>query len=229
MREMPIRLRAFPLTAHYPYGTFKSMAQDDGTLIERCIRRDPLAWAELVNKYSKLITLSIERILKKYSYAYSAHDVEDISQNVLASVWKDNKLAGIRNRADISYWFSIVSAHTAVNYMRARLSRADSNAVSLHAAPEGDCPIAGAIASIASREPTQRDAYAQREAAECVEKSLAELGERERLIMKLNLFHQKTHAEIAAIMGIPAGTASSAIKRAKEKLKASVKKYMQEF
>jgi RNA polymerase sigma factor (sigma-70 family) len=52
-----------------------------------------------------------------------------------------------------------------------------------------------------------------------LEEVLRSLSPRERIIIKLSYLYDKTHQEIGEMLRMPAGSVSSIIKRAKEKLK----------
>jgi RNA polymerase sigma-70 factor (ECF subfamily) len=202
--------------------------QDDSSLVERCIKRDPLAWAELVTKYSDLIALSIRSRLRKYSFDCPQSDVDDIRQNVLTSVWKDNKLATIRNRTDISYWLAIVSGNAAIDHVRRAHGRDKLRTVSIHERIDEE-GVKELVEILPSGTASPKDEAVRKEVAESLEEALGELTAQERLFIKLSLSQKKTHQEISEITRTPLGTVSSTIQRSKEKLKKSLKKYLQEF
>ena len=201
---------------------------DDRSLVERCIQKDLVAWDELVKKYSALIALSIKSRLARYSFECSRADIDDIRQNVLALIWKDNKLSSIKNRSDISYWLAIVSGNMAVDYIRHARARKDFRAVSLYETVGDEC-VKELVETIPSKAQSPADGIAHKEIAGYVQKALDDLTDRERLLIKLNVFHHKTHREISEITRTPIGTISSSLARSKEKLGKVLRKYMQEF
>ena len=201
------------------------MPQNDSSLVERCIRKDPLAWAELVKRYSRLISLSIENIFKKYSFPHSKSDVDDVLQNILILIWKGNKLRTIKNRRDISYWLAIVSGNMALNYMRLKASRERYDTVSMHQ-KLGEGLLNEAVEAIASDGPTPLDEAVRKEIAKSLKESFGKLSHTEQIIAKLNLFHKKTYAETARITHRPIGTVANTVKRIKNELKRGLKKYL---
>ncbi|MFA5084887.1 MAG: hypothetical protein WC482_00805, partial [Candidatus Omnitrophota bacterium] len=72
--------------------------KDDPRLIEACLKKDLIAWSNLIKKYSGLVYISIENRLNKYGISASVHDIEDIRQNIFSDIWKDGKLSNITNR-----------------------------------------------------------------------------------------------------------------------------------
>ncbi len=202
------------------------MTQDDNPLIERCIKKDPLAWAELVRRYSNLIGLSIANIFKKYSFPYSRSDVDDVRQNLLISIWKDGKLNTIKNRREISYWIAVSSGNMALDYMRSRSTKERYDTLSMHESP-GESLLNELAESLPSGKPTPLDEAHRKEISKSLNLFLEDLPHSERIIAKLNIFHEMTYDQIARITHRPIGTVSSAAKRARDELRRRLKKYLQ--
>lgn len=194
---------------------------DDSKLVDMCIAGDLIAWSQLVNKYSSLIYASIGNRLKKYGFTLPAQDIEDIRQNVLSLLWKDKKLEHVKNRIDISYWLAIISGNTAVQFLRNNKNLNPSRLLSLSQKVD-DRELSELISSgkAGSLEELARDEILGK-----VEESIELLPDKEKLIIKLNILHDKKYDEIAQILDLPKGTVSSYIKRAKEKLRESLKEF----
>ena len=174
--------------------------KDDSDLIERCIGKDTAAWDILVRKYTGLIYAAITNRAGKYSISLPRHDVEDIAQGVLISIWENSKLASVKNRKDISCWLAVVSGNYALRYLR---KRGDKEVLCEECYEE----------AIASRD---------EETASEIEKIMDDMPPKEKLVIELNLFHDKKYREIADMLDMPLATVSSHIKRAKAKLKISL-------
>ena len=193
--------------------------KNDRHLIEACIEKDLVAWSILVKKYSGLIYVSIENRLKKYGLAASSQDIEDIRQNIFSDIWKNGKLSHVKNRDDISYWVAVLSGNAAVEHFRSGGARQLRNTVPLsHKIDEEELneisppDIAG-----------PNDELARAETEERIDLAIESLPVREKIMIKLYLIHDKKYHEIAEFLGVPKGTVSSYIKRAKEKLKEALK------
>ena len=190
---------------------------DDSEIVEACINGDLSAWSSLTQKYESLIRASIVNRLKKYGITLPCQDIEDIRQNTLTSIWKGRKLEEIRNRKNISYWLAIVSGNTAIEYMRWKRAQDTPKPVPLNYDSadelEGLAPSNG-------RDPS--DEAAREEMLKKIKETIEALPHKEKLMIKLNIYHGKKYHEIADILNIPAGTVSSYIKRAREKLKKKI-------
>jgi len=192
--------------------------KDDSFLVEGCIKRDLTAWASFVQKYSGLIFISIEKRLKNYGLALPRPDIEDIKQNVLTLLWRDRKLESVRNRQNIAYWLAIVSGNIAIEYMRKKRAIEPHDPISIFD-KIGEKEL---VEFIPSRDSSPADELVKAEISKRIGSAIEELPNKEKLIMKLNILHNKKYHEIADILHIPKGTVSSYIKRAKEKLRASL-------
>lgn len=200
----------------------KHDAEDDINLVEGCLRKDLASWAALVKKYSGLIYISIENRLKKYGFALPRQDIEDIRQNILASIWKGKKLKDVKNRKDISYWLAIVSGNSAVNYIRRKRFQHESKTVSLFDKID-EKELAEFVPS-AGLNP--KDEASNNELSKIMDETIESLPAKEKLIIKLNLLHGKKHDEIADILKLPGGTVSSCIKRAKGKIREALEDFV---
>ncbi|MBN1526709.1 MAG: sigma-70 family RNA polymerase sigma factor [Candidatus Omnitrophica bacterium] len=197
----------------------KGTRASDSELVERCIEKDLTAWAQLIKKYSRLIYVSIVNRLKAHGISLSHHDIEDIRQNLLAGLWEGDKLQGVRNRASIAYWLAIVSGNEAMEYAGSRRLYGAGQPASAIEKMEQD-ELAEIVPSLAQK---PSDALIKDELSNRIEEAFETLPDKERLIIKLNLLYDKKYHEIADMLGMPPGTISSYIKRAKEKLRSELK------
>jgi RNA polymerase sigma factor (sigma-70 family) len=194
-------------------------AGSDRNIVEGCINKDLICWDALISKYSRLIYISIEKRLKKYGFTLPPHDIEDIRQNVLAAIWKEDKLKDVSSREDISYWFSIVAGNAAMAYMRKPETRNANKTLSLDKTKDDK----NAYDILASATPGPDGHILRDEMEEKIDKAICGLSSKEKIIIKLTLFHEKKQHEIAEMTGLPEGTVSSCIKRAKDKLKGHLR------
>lgn len=190
----------------------------DRNLVEACIKKDLLAWAAFVKKYSNLISVSIVTRLKNYNLSASQYDIDDIRQNILSSVWKDGKLETVRNRDDISYWLAIVSGNKALEYMRKKRLFEPAKHISIFE-KVNEKELSEVIPSAG---PGPIDELSKEEISKKIEEAMGYLTIKENLAIRLNLFYGKSYEEISGILKMPKGTVSSHIKRAKEKLRENL-------
>jgi len=194
---------------------------DDADLIEGCIRRDMASWYSFVKKYSPLISISIETRLKRYDISVSRQDIDDIRQNILTSIWKDRKLDGVKNRADLRPWLAIVSGNAAAAYARTKFRNEPQKTISIFE-KIGERELVEFIPSEAA-DPGAETRKA--ELSQKIDKAIESLPPKEKLIIKLNILYDKKYDEISEIVNLPKGTVSSYIKRAKDKLKEALKDF----
>jgi RNA polymerase sigma factor (sigma-70 family) len=204
------------------YGMAKDAFDDDRSLVEACLKKDAAAWELFVNKYSRLIFISIDIRLRKYGFTPAAHDIEEIRQALLTSIWRDGKLKSVRNRRGISYWLAIVSGNAAIEYMREARRDEFNGAVSL-SRPIGEGELADLLPSPGA---TPTEELSRKEALKNIERAIASLPVKEKLIAKLNILHGKNYREAAKMLRLPEGTVASYVKRAKERLR-KILKYLQ--
>lgn len=190
----------------------------DRNIVEGCINRDLVCWNALIAKYSRLIYISIEKRLKKYGFTLPSHDIEDIRQNVLSDIWKEDKLKDVSNRDDVSYWLSVVAGNAAIAYIRRPEARKANKTSSLDKTGNDRSVYDGIAACV----PGPDGRILRDEIEERIDKAIGKLSSKEKIIIKLMLFHEKKQHEIAEMTGSPEGTVSSCIKRAKDKLKVSL-------
>ncbi|PIP67755.1 MAG: hypothetical protein COW92_04840 [Candidatus Omnitrophica bacterium CG22_combo_CG10-13_8_21_14_all_43_16] len=184
------------------------MFDDVHELIERCIKREENAWLEFIRRFSGLVYYSARERLARNGFRFNGEDIQDIAQDVFAEMWEKSRLSEVRDRHKIKAWLSIVSQTRALNYMRKKKERL----------------LAGdelfKVENIVSD-----DGEANRlELAEELETAIEPFEPREKIILKLNIIHAKTHKEIAEFMKIPINTVSTIISRKKEQLRKLLRK-----
>lgn len=193
----------------------------DKELVEGCIDKDPEAWSGLVKKYSNLISNSANNRLRKYGFDLPDRDLEDIRQNVLAALWKDELLKTVKNRKNISYWLSIVSGNIAIEYMRKKRKDVPGRPISASSEDNRNHPEE----LLESGLPCPSEEIANKEASERIESLIGALPAKEKLVIKLHILYDKKYEEISDILNMPPGTVSSYVKRAKEKLRGALKDF----
>ena len=146
--------------------------------------------------------------LERSGFRFSGEDIQDITQNVFVEMWEKSRLSEVRERHKIKAWLSIVSQTRALNYMRRKKER-------LLAEDE-----LFKVENIVSDDGEE----ARLELAEELETAIEPFEPREKIILKLNIIHAKTHKEIAEFMKIPINTVSTIISRKKERLRKLLRK-----
>ncbi len=183
------------------------MFDDTHDLIERCIKREEKAWSGFIDKFSGLVYYSARERLKRNGFSFSEQDVQDIVQNVFIDIWEKSRLEEVRERDKIKAWLSIAGQTRALNFMRKkreRLLREDE------------------LFKIENIVSDKGEGY-RTELVEELENAIANFSPKEKIILKLNILHGKSHKEIAGFMNMPINTVSTIIARRKETLRKKLK------
>jgi RNA polymerase sigma-70 factor, ECF subfamily len=194
---------------------------DDTKLVEGCVKKDAGAWALFLRKYSGLIFISIDNRLRKYGLRLPPADLEDIKQEVLTRLWKEDLFSAITNRRNISHWLSIVSGNYAIAYMRKIKKEFPARPISISDQKDGQ--NWADLLDSGVRCPAEE--ASNNELSERLEAAIEELPAKENLVIKMAVLYGKKHEEISEILGMPAGTVSCYVKRAKEKLREALKDF----
>lgn len=176
---------------------------------------------EFVKKYSRLVHVAIEKRLRKCGISLPSEEIRDIRQDVLISIWEGKKLDNIQNPDSIPYWIAIVSGNAAMQYLRGRRRTEPEKTVSLFD-KIGELEVMGLIPSTGT---SPSEEIGRDELSKKIDEAMDALSAKERLIIKLNLLHDKKYEEIADMLSLPRGTVSNYIKRAKEKLKGHLEEF----
>ena len=175
-------------------------------LIDKCATQDALAWAEFVSRFSPLIMFSIKKALSRYCPgANKAEEIKDIRQNVLISLWGNNKLYEIKNRENIDYWLAVTARNATVNHLKKRQKE-----------------VLISDESYFERLPAENATKGGDEIEEInkkIKKYYDLLTPREKIIFKLYFKKELSLKDISKMLGVPLGTVSSAIARMRQKMK----------
>lgn len=174
---------------------------------------------KFVKTYSNLVYTAIHRRLKGCGITLPQEEVLDIQQEVFISIWEDNKLGAIRDPESIPYWIAIVSGNAAMQHMRKLRRIEPENPVLL----SDEIEESGLIDTIPSFGMGPFEEFDKYELSERIDDAIESLPVKERLIIKLNLLHNKKYGEISEILSLPVGTVSNYIKRAKDRLRTHLK------
>ena len=162
------------------------MTDDDGGLIRRCLTGDERAYRELVERYqSRVFSLALRMVRQR-------EDAEDLTQETFVRAYR------ARHRytpsAPPGAWLRRIGINLAISHLR-RQKLARFLPARLYMAPD------------------RRD-YDRAEARDVVGKAMAVLSPKLRAAVVLHYYDGLTREEIAAVLGVPAGTVASRIAKA---------------
>jgi RNA polymerase sigma-70 factor (ECF subfamily) len=159
------------------------------TLAKGLRQGDPDAFAALFGLYRLRIYNYVARMVG------DSEDAKDITQEVFLKAFRQIPCNG--NGLAIKPWLYKVATTTCLDHLRARKRRAETTPM-----PHDDVPAHG-------------DAYEHVETNHLVERTLARLSERHRLVLVLKDLHGLRHDEIAVILGISRGATETLLFRAR--------------
>lgn len=158
-------------------------------------RRDRAAFAALFAHFAP----RVKAFLMKGGA--SAAVAEDCAQEVMATVWTKAHLFD-PSRAGVATWVFTIARNKRIDVVR-RERRPEPEAL-----PWGPEP-----------EPPQADALALAQDGERLARAIAELPEKQRVLIQRAYYGELSHSEIAAETGLPLGTIKSRIRLALDRLR----------
>jgi len=186
---------------------YKNLKTSD--LVEKCIDRDGVAWAEFVKRFSSLIEFSVKNAFAKYSTDPARHagEIKDVMQNVMVSLWSKNTLSDVKQKGSINYWLAVTARNATANYLRAR----GKDAVIL----EEDYLEKLAVSAGEEKPDEERLADMNKK----INEFYNSLSEKEKLVFKLYFEKSLSLKDISKIIASPVGTVSSIVTRIRKKIK----------
>lgn len=162
---------------------------------------DERAFAQIVHHYQRAVFTIAWRM------AGEASTAEDLAQEVFLRAWR--KLGTFRLGAPLKPWLLRLASNVCINALKKRRP----TAVSMLGNEDGDAR------EPASEAPGAPELAAKGEAAELLERAIAQLPDDYRLVVTLRHVEELSCEEIAAALGRPLGTIKVQLFRARERLR----------
>ena len=169
----------------------------DAELLAASARREPAAFAELVNRYYRPVYRLVWRMTSGHA------DSEDIAQEAFIKLWRDPRQ--VREAAALKGWLMRVASNAVIDRSRRRG----------HVNIDGAMEIADPSAAVSA--PLDRQ-----QAAQLVDDRIAALPERQRFALSLVYFEGLSNIEAAAVMETTVEAVESLLGRARRSLKESL-------
>jgi RNA polymerase sigma-70 factor (ECF subfamily) len=178
----------------------------DRTLIDRCLRHEPGAWNDFVDRYIGLIYHVIDHVSHARSLSLSAEDVEDIAAEIFLAIVDDNYavLRRFKGASSLPTYLTVVSRRICVKEVVKRHREEALGHVTAPRALAGD-EHSGEVEPIVS--------------AEELERILKDLSEREAEVVRLYHLQFLNYRQIGKQLGIPENSIGPILAKARKKLR----------
>lgn len=173
----------------------------DRDLVQRCLRREPGAWEELVATQRDAMAGAAGAALARAKGAAGGEEVESAVQAALVTLVEKDfaSLRAWQGRASLSTYLRVIAARVALNLVRSEKRRRFRP---LEAAGDPAAPLQEEPADVAG-----------------LRAAMDRLPARDRLALKLFHLDGASYRQVAAVLGIPMNAVSPTLIRAREKLR----------
>jgi RNA polymerase sigma-70 factor (ECF subfamily) len=181
-------------------------------LVKRCMDGDSHAWTELVRgQHRRIYGLC-------YRFTGSAHDAEDLTQDVFLKVYGNLKQFDAA-KGGFPTWITTLTRNLLVDHFRKnRLERASDSMDEGWDQSPGDQEGLRMSDRMASKELSPHDNAAKQELGRMVQAALTKVSPELREAVILRDLQDMDYKEIAAVLRIPEGTVKSRISRGRAEL-----------
>jgi RNA polymerase sigma-70 factor (ECF subfamily) len=179
--------------------------RDDEDLLARCIRREPGAWVEFVDRFKGTVQALARRSLRLNGHVPDEPELEDVVQEVfVAIIRRDFRL--LRNydpTYTVKTYLGVITRTEVHRFLRRRRPTTT--------------PVEELEAASPSA-PSSSDAAADAEEKEVLLRALDELPPRDAEILRLRFLREMDYRAIAGALNIPEASVGQTLFRAKQRL-----------
>jgi RNA polymerase sigma-70 factor, ECF subfamily len=177
----------------------------DRKLIDRCLRREPGAWRDFVDRYMGLIYHVIEHVAYARSRLLTSEDVEDIAAEVLLKIVDSDYgiLRKFKGMSSLPTYLTVIARRICVKELVKRHREEELGHANAHRASVDDG--SGEVEAILT--------------ADEVERMLEDLSEREAEVIRLYHLKFMNYREIAKQVGVAENSIGPILAKARKKLR----------
>jgi RNA polymerase sigma-70 factor (ECF subfamily) len=178
----------------------------DRQLLERCLRKEPGAWNDFVDRYMGLIYHVIHHVSHARSVILNPADIEDIAAEIFLAVVDDDYavLRRFKGSSSLPTYLTVVARRVCVREVIKRTREAELGHAQAHRA------------GIAEESPSEVESVAT---AEEVERMLQNLSGREADVVKLYHLKYLNYRQIGKQLGIPENSVGPILSKARQQLR----------
>lgn len=179
----------------------------DRELLDRCLKHDPGAWNDFVDRYMGLIYHVIHHIAHARSLDLSTADVEDLAAEVLLGIVDDDYavLRKFRSASSLPTYLTVVARRIAIKEIVKRQREAELGHVNAHRNSMTEDELTSDTELLAT--------------ADQIEQILKDLPERDAEVVRLRHLKSLSYRQIARQLGISENTIGPILSRAHKRLK----------
>jgi len=179
----------------------------DKQLIDRCLRKEPGAWNDFVDRYMGLIYHVIHHVSHARSTVLTAPDIEDIAAEIFLGIVDDDYgvLRRFKGSSSLPTYLTVVARRICVNEVVKRHRESELGHTHAHRAGLSHDDGSGEAESIAS--------------AEEVERMLENLPEREAEVIRLYHLRYLNYRQIGKQLGIAENSVGPILAKARQRLR----------
>jgi len=178
----------------------------DRQLLDRCLRHEPGAWNDFVDRYMGLIYHVIHHVAHARSLVLSPADIEDIAAEIFLGIVDDDYgvLRRFKGTSSLPTYLTVVARRICVKEVVKRHREAELGHTTAHRAIVGD-DDSSEVEPIAT--------------AEEVERMLKDLPEREAEVVRLYHLNYLNYRQIGKQLGIAENSVGPILTRARQRLR----------
>jgi RNA polymerase sigma-70 factor (ECF subfamily) len=178
----------------------------DRSLIDRCLRKEPGAWNDFVDRYMGLIYHVIQHAAHARSRVVSSEDIEDIAAEILLKIVDDDYgvLRRFKGTSSLPTYLTVIARRICVKELVRRHREEELGHTSAHRAAV-DNGAGDEVEAIVS--------------AEEVERMLEDLTPREADVVRLYHLEYQNYRQISKKLGIPENSIGPILAKARKRLR----------
>ena len=179
----------------------------DRQLIDRCLRHEPGAWNDFVDRYMGLIYHVIHHVAHARTLVLSPADIEDVAAEIFLGIVDDDYgvLRKFKGNSSLPTYLTVVARRICVREVVKRHREAELGHATAHR---------GEHRGQLGRERSEPIA-----AAEEVERMLEDLPEREAEVVRLYHLKYLNYRQIGKQLGIPENSVGPILAKARQRLR----------
>jgi RNA polymerase sigma-70 factor (ECF subfamily) len=180
----------------------------DRQLLDRCLRKEPGAWNDFVDRYMGLIYHVINHVAHARSLVLSSADVEDIAAEIFLAIVDDDYavLRRFKGASSLPTYLTVIARRICIREVVKRQRESELGHVSAHRA-------------MVAAEDEPSDEVEPIVSAEEVERMLQGLPDKEAQVVRLYHLKYLNYRQIGKQLGIPENSVGPILASARKRLR----------